>query len=269
MKIAVLVYGEYREFDNVVDSWKIFNTLNCDFYFSTWATSKQNNKCLGISREFDITHQMILKYYPNAVVDIRNRNDYEELNECWGTSAVIYNHWKNCVKLLNDSKKEYDFILILRPDLYFSFNDGYNETSFEILKKMYKKDILLLCGDYKKENNIFFTTDYFIFGSYNILKKLLIDASNFGGDIHHDLGKYIYDNNIEFIQNNIIKVDIVRPNAFYKSNSNIITKRYSFNNKMLAMEPINVENEFFYDRDYFHKKQVEWDLTLSKKPLSD
>ena len=38
---------------------------------------------------------------------------------------------------------------------------------------------------------------------------------------------------------------------------------------MLALEPINVENEFFYDIDYFHKKQIEWDSTLSKKPLSD
>lgn len=261
MKVAILVYGEYREFDNVVDSWKILDSLDSDFYFSTWNKSKQNNKKLGIFREFDVTHEMILKHYPKAIIDIRYPDDCIELHDNWGSSAKIYNHWKNCVKLLEDSKKEYDFILILRPDLYLSLSDDYNEFSLETLKSIYKENSVLLYGDYKKYddingNPIFFASDYFMFGSYDILKKLLIDSSNFGGDIHYSLGKYMFDLNIEPIINKIIKTDIVRPNAFY----------INFDGISIKINPIN---ESFYNRDYFHRKQVEWDSTLIKKPLSD
>lgn len=261
MKTAVLVYGEYREFDNVVESWKVLNTFDCDFYFSTWNKSKQNNNSLGIFKEFDVTKDMILKYYPQAIVDIRNPYDYVDCSDWWGSSAKIYNHWKNCVKLLDDSKKEYDFILILRPDLYLSFKEEHTKFPYEILKSLYEKNSLFMIGGYRRYDDIqtdtiFFAADYFIFGKYNIVKKLLEDSSTFGGDIHHSLGKYIYESNIEVIENNIFNIDIVRPNSFY----------YNYDGVLIKVNPIN---EPFYEKDYFHKKQIEWDNSLIKRPLSD
>lgn len=259
MKTAVLVYGEYREFDNVVESWKILNTLDCDFYFSTWNISKQNNNSLGIFKEFDVTKEMILKYYPQSVVDIRNPYEYNDVSDWWGSSAKIYNHWKNLVKLLDDSNKEYDFILILRPDLYISLKEEYTEFPSELLKKLYKKNNLLMSGGYKISDDgtsIFFAADYFILGSYNIVKKLLNDSSSFGGDIHHSLGKYIKDSKLEIIENDILNVDIIRPNVFYRMKSKI---------PGTTIKSFNVSNQI----DYFHKKQLEWDNSLIHKPLSD
>ena len=41
MRIAVFVYGMYREFDRAVPSWNFINDLNCDVYVSSWNHSKQ------------------------------------------------------------------------------------------------------------------------------------------------------------------------------------------------------------------------------------
>ena len=246
MKTAVLVYGEYREFDNVVDSWKILDRLNCDFYFSTWNKSKQNNNKLGIKREFDVTPDMILKYYPDAVIDILNRESISELDDMWGNGVKIYHHWKNCLKLLKDSKKKYDFILIIRPDLFLTLNKNYTLFPIKLLSKIYKKNSLFLSGDIVTNTMV---SDVFIFGSYDVLEKLLNDSNDFGGDIHYELFNYINNSKIEFIHTNLfIKTDIVRPNVFFNKNANDCV---------------------FDEDDYIYKKQMEWDSTVIKRPFSD
>ena len=65
MKIAALVYGEYREFEKAVKSWDIFKNLDIDYYFSTWNTSQQTCKDLGIDKKIDVNHEMINNFYPN------------------------------------------------------------------------------------------------------------------------------------------------------------------------------------------------------------
>lgn len=246
MKTAVLVYGEYREFDNVVDSWKILDRLNCDFYFSTWNKSKQNNNKLGIKREFDVTPDMILKYYPDAVIDILNKESISELDDMWGNGVKIYHHWKNCLKLLKDSKKKYDFILIIRPDLFLTLNKNYTLFPIKLLSKIYKKNSLFVGGDIVTNTMV---SDVFIFGSYDVLEKLLNDSNDFGGDIHYELFNYINNSKIEFIHTNLfIKTDIVRPNVFFNKNANDCV---------------------FDEDDYIYKKQMEWDSTVIKRPFSD
>ena len=200
MKTAVLVYGEYREFDNVVNSWKILDRLNCDFYFSTWNKSKQNNNKLGIKREFDVTPDMILKYYPDAVVDIINQKDIPELDEKWGNSVKIYYHWKNCLKLLKDSKKEYDFIVIIRPDLFLTLNKNYTLFPIKLLSKIYKKNSLFMGGDIVTNSMV---NDVFIFGSYDVLEKLINSSNDFIPDIHRALFDYVNNSKIEFINTDI------------------------------------------------------------------
>ena len=245
MKTAVLVYGEYREFDNVVHSWKILDRLNCDFYFSTWNKSKQNNNKLKIKREFDVTPDMILKYYPDAVVDIINQKDIPELDDMWGNSVKIYYHWKNCLKLLKDSKKEYDFILIIRPDLFLTLNKNYTLFPIKLLSKIYKKNSLFMGGDIVTNNMV---NDVFIFGSYDVLEKLINSSNDFIPDIHRALFDYVNNSKIEFINTDIfIKTDIVRPNVFYNINP----------------------DDALNDINYIYKKQLEWDNTVIKRPYSD
>jgi len=245
MKTAVLVYGEYREFDNVVHSWKILDRLNCDFYFSTWNKSKQNNNKLGIKREFDVTPDMILKHYPDAVIDILNKEDITELDDMWGNSVKIYYHWKNCLKLLKDSKKKYDFIVIIRPDLFLTLNKNYTLFPVKLLSKIYKKNSLFMGGDIITNTMV---DDVFIIGSYDVLEKLINSSNDFIPDIHMALFDYVNSSKIEFIHRDIfIKTDIVRPNVFYNT----------------------ITDDALNDINYIYKKQLEWDSTVIKRPYSD
>ena len=47
-KMAVLINGEFREFDIAIKSWKFMNEIDCDFYVSTWDKTIQINKKLNI-----------------------------------------------------------------------------------------------------------------------------------------------------------------------------------------------------------------------------
>ena len=42
-KMAVLINGEFREFDIAIKSWKFINEIDCDIYVSTWDKTIQIN----------------------------------------------------------------------------------------------------------------------------------------------------------------------------------------------------------------------------------
>ena len=48
MKIGIIVFGEFREFEIARKSWGVFELANCDFYFSTWSKSHQKHEVLNI-----------------------------------------------------------------------------------------------------------------------------------------------------------------------------------------------------------------------------
>ena len=48
-KIAILIAGEYREFETAFKSWKFQDHFNVDYYIATWETSYQFNEKLNIN----------------------------------------------------------------------------------------------------------------------------------------------------------------------------------------------------------------------------
>jgi hypothetical protein len=96
MKLAVLVYGMYREFDIVVKSWDFLNNIDSDVYFSTWDTSKQKNIRLGITIDEEVTEERIKKHIPNATTSVQSENKFTELSN----SQKLMYHWKNCLKMV-------------------------------------------------------------------------------------------------------------------------------------------------------------------------
>jgi hypothetical protein len=46
MEVAVMVYGQYRDFEIAVKSWNFLDS-GYDFYFSTWNNSKQYSRKLN------------------------------------------------------------------------------------------------------------------------------------------------------------------------------------------------------------------------------
>ena len=149
MKTAVLVFGMLREYDKVMVNWELDKYLDCDYYFSTWNYSKEkyDNFCgeeVDNYREYIVTEELIKSLFPNAICSILNENDI------FTKDAVSYSkmffHWKNCYKLMIESKKEYDLILLVRPDCEIIIHNRYNKNKNyenEPIKNWDYKDYLL------------------------------------------------------------------------------------------------------------------------------
>ena len=82
MKIALCLTGQYRTFDSDIVQKSlnhfVLNKYPCDVYFTTWkhrGISLNHKNQIIYKDEFEeITPDHILKYIPNAIVDIE---DYE------------------------------------------------------------------------------------------------------------------------------------------------------------------------------------------------
>lgn len=252
MKIAFLIYGEYREFDNVVPSWKFLSNLDCDFYFSTWSNSKQINNKLNIVKEFSVNEEMIRKYYPNAIIKISNLNDYSEIKDCWGNASKIYFHWKCLLELLKESEKKYDCVWLMRPDIYLKLDKNYDSMPTEYFSYLYENNIISVGYEYKKElNNTFFANDTLLIGRCDSIISILEASKNFEGEIHYSLGKFIYDSKIKVEMPKFFQAKLVRPNCFIQDSTYVLQ---------------NIED---VDMTYFDYKRIEWDDTLINKPFSD
>lgn len=118
MKLAVFVYGMYREFDIAVKSWKFLQEIDNDVYFSTWNTSIQKNKRLHITIDEEVSRDRILKHIPTATINIES--DTLPLSN---PQKLVY-HWKQCLRMMKESGKQYDLIMLTRPDSFKVIQDS-------------------------------------------------------------------------------------------------------------------------------------------------
>ena len=127
MKIAVLIYGMYREFDIAISSWDFLKKLDCDVYFSTWSTSKQRNKKLDIIVDEEVTEKRILDHVKNARISISD----DIFSELTNPEKMIF-HWKSGLEMIKKHNIKYDYLMLTRPDNYFAFNidDSYTGMNF-------------------------------------------------------------------------------------------------------------------------------------------
>ncbi len=259
MKVAVLVYGEYREFDNVVDSWKIFQNLDVDYYFSTWNESNQISSKLGISKKISVNEEMIKTHLPNSIIDIQNESKVIESNIQLVThnSYKIYFHWKNLLKILNEVNKEYDVMILMRPDLYLMW-PYHSEMTFPMHIDTNVLDIL------KNDDKIYavisekdcVVNDTFLIGSAKLIKKLLSEVDSFETNIHTELWKYFQKNKIETLNHQyFVLAFLVRFNTF-------LDKEKEF----FKFEKIDKTYKKILIRDYIAEKFLEWGSISALKP---
>jgi hypothetical protein len=173
MKYAVLVCGEYREFDICVKSWDFLEKLDCDVYFSTWNKSIQICEGLNIHLDEDITEEKILNHLPNATVSILNETDYFPKMEKYDAdqnSLKMGFHWKNALKLVREGGKEYDMIMIMRSDCYQT-NPITNIDYFNNLKtddRIYGQQFMNITG-----KDMYFVVDIFFIGGFKIMSEMI------------------------------------------------------------------------------------------------
>jgi hypothetical protein len=210
MKIAVIVYGMYREFDIAVKSWDFLNRFDCDVYFSTWSKSLQKNKKLGIIINEDVNEERILRHIPNAKISIIDDN----FDDLLRSEKMIF-HWKRALDMLLKSSIKYDYIILSRSDNYIHFNIDENFIKNTIQSdKIYGLAEMEIINDYEVS-----IQDIFFMGKFEEIKKIIesipsnLCHEEFDGSIHYHLAKHILLNKltVEVLPN--VEVVVVRGNA--------------------------------------------------------
>jgi hypothetical protein len=110
-QLALLVGGEFREFRSCYASWNELISLDHDLFFSTWSTSSEFNKGLGINIGEPVTEAIIKSVASHAVVSVIDKVNLESTNN------LLY-HWRNAFQLMYQSLHQYDTVMLIRPDLF-------------------------------------------------------------------------------------------------------------------------------------------------------
>jgi tRNA A-37 threonylcarbamoyl transferase component Bud32 len=118
MSIAVIVSGEYREFDLAHDSWPFIKWPTVDFYFSTWNTTTEVNDRLGIHIKEEVTINRIANHGLNIIAYA-----IDNLDENLTNQQKMIERWHKGVELLSSSNLTYDSVILIRPDLFLDFDE--------------------------------------------------------------------------------------------------------------------------------------------------
>lgn len=185
MRVAALIYGSYRTFDYVSKFMDFFkNKLNCDFYFSTWSRSYNQNP--PIKEEFT---RLIT---PNLITDNLSVKDYIILNESdfnknyynvsdfhfiQSTQERMTFLWKQGLKLIIQSNEKYDMIILIRPDVYYDIKCDVNYF-YTLSKKNYIYTLTYGGVDFRENINNpknwdYYTNDLMFVGSYETIHKFI------------------------------------------------------------------------------------------------
>lgn len=213
--IAVIVYGLLREFEIAQQSWNFLRELNCDFYFSTWSKS-YHNSWWRENPKIDVNEGDITKYFPNAKVSIMDEND-EDLRKKIGlgdfdNSKKMIFHWKNGLRLINESGKKYDQIILNRSDVFY-------ELITEDIKKFYyfkePNTLYNRSGLTNHHQKTYTTDDLFFIGEFYTVSKFINELNYYNQMSVHDYLAYeIIKLNINLIPiTNIFDMSIVRGNV--------------------------------------------------------
>lgn len=190
-KVAVLLYGQLRELNIGVKSWKFKDKIDCDFYVSTWDKTKVESGSLNVIDEVDVTEEDILKSLPNAKISIVNETDFFDDTQypqlCIKPIKVAF-HMKNALRMVRESGVKYDFIMLTRSDMFLTFNFPYTEFF-----SMNKKNVIYGISKILKNppENELFIIDTFFYGEFETMSNFIRTLPNNLGGMHTELSKHI------------------------------------------------------------------------------
>lgn len=113
-RIAVLISGEMRGLKECLPNMKFIDD-SVDVYVSTWNKTLVQDKILGISEYLNITEESIKALLPKAVVLVENSRCFRSIKY----SDSMIHRWVAGWKLIKDSGKKYDKIIVTRSDMFF------------------------------------------------------------------------------------------------------------------------------------------------------
>jgi hypothetical protein len=189
--LAVLVGGEYREFESCFPSWRFLNSFSYDLFFSTWTTTGEHNPSMGVNFQEDVSVDRIHRVVPSAIVDIEpfTTNNGIDLR-----NKTIY-HWKKLFQMINRSDYVYEYTLLLRPDIFLTC------SNFENYIKSITGDYIYGLGPISSHRPpiSIYLNDCLFLGKTSIMYKIFSSLPYFYldyRDIHYNLGKIFLNTDV-------------------------------------------------------------------------
>jgi len=117
MKIAVLLSGEYRTFRHCRKTMSFLDDPRVDIYVSIWNTSTYKSPAINLDVTEWVDRSQVIRHLGKSAVDILidSQNIIKEVKY---NTKMIY-RWKAGIEMIKKSGIHYDYIIILRPDLFF------------------------------------------------------------------------------------------------------------------------------------------------------
>lgn len=169
---AVLIYGEYRDFASAVKTWGFLKNYHCDYYFSTWDTSRGEI----------VTPNMITDHLPKCTYDIVNKDSAYPIYP-GDTACYIYYHWINLFRMIQN--KKFDKIILIRTDMYYSNPNPLVNVDFknDRIYGLYPAMKVIDVNPIK-----FFTNDQFFIGNH---EPMIRAFGNLDSKCAHPIGEII------------------------------------------------------------------------------
>lgn len=171
MKLAILITGEYRTFEFCRKTMKFLDqsTLDKDVYFSTWNKTIIDNPFTKDKQISDtpITRKVTTNEIQSALgmpakIQV---HDYDIV--CPKRSLAMRTGWRLGFKMIEESNTSYDYVYVLRPDLFFK-----GKSIFEVGEFVNFENTIGLPKDPYVDGEIDDTT---FFSTYDNIKKLFED----------------------------------------------------------------------------------------------
>ena len=118
MKIAILISGEYRTFGICRKTMKFLDDPRADIYVSTWNRAFYKNKKLNLDKAEEV-NRVLVESHLGKKASIRIDPYHIFDNTLKYNSNMIF-RWKAGFELIKNSRIKYDYVLVVRPDLFFN-----------------------------------------------------------------------------------------------------------------------------------------------------
>ena len=115
MDVAVLMYGQPRFIDEGFEFFeKFFSNINIDYYFHLWGDKKDYQK---VSTVYNPTELLVEQQIENIVSNFKSEFDTSHTNKSIQISLSPLLSMYKVGKLLEDSYKTYDLVVLTRTDV--------------------------------------------------------------------------------------------------------------------------------------------------------
>lgn len=215
MKVAVFLYGEYRQFEQSVKLYtKQLANLSPDYFLATWEHSLEQDTLKTYYVEHKVTESRIKSFLPDARISVDI-----DTSEHFDMGRNIYRLLSNCCDLYEKSNEEYDMIIVKRLDCIDCYQGNHQHLPTEILESYDYTSIYTKHG--LSDSKSFDFGDLFYYGNpksivrfIRAINSRLTEVKKYKVHVHKDPDMFLFysDFSVKKIPVNYSSI-VIRPTA--------------------------------------------------------